>query len=85
MPKVAVIGQGDCIDFDLTIYNQQDKIRVIFQAYIEDITRLRGHTKCPRGHVISSIYHIPTNEIPGKLSRENLISSHVKITRYLQT
>ena len=85
MPKVAVIGQGDCIGFELTIYNQQDKVRVIFQAYIEDITWLRGHTKCPRGHVISSIYHITTNEIPGELSRENLISLHVKTTCYLQT
>ena len=37
----------------------------------------------PRGHVISSIYYINTNEIPGELSRENMISSHVKITRLL--
>ena len=70
MPKVAVIGQGDCIGFELTIYNQQDKVRVIFQAYIEDITWLRGHTKCPRGHVISSIYHITNNE-DIKFSRES--------------
>ena len=28
------------------------------------------------------LYHINTNEIPGELSRENLISSHVKITCY---
>ena len=28
-------------------------------------------------------YYINTNEIPGELSRENLISSHVKITCYL--
>ena len=27
-----------------------------------------------------SIYYINTNEILGELSRENLISSHVKIT-----
>ena len=27
--------------------------------------------------------HVNTNEIPGELSRENMISSHVKITRYL--
>ena len=27
-----------------------------------------------------SIYYINTNEIPGELSRENLISSHVKIS-----
>ena len=27
----------------------------------------------------SALYHINTNEIPGELSRENLISSHVKI------
>ena len=26
------------------------------------------------------LYYINTNEIPGELSRENLISSHVKIT-----
>ena len=30
-----------------------------------------------------SLYYINTNEIPGELSRENLISSHVKITCYL--
>ena len=30
-----------------------------------------------------SIYYINTNEIPGELSRENMISSHVKITCYL--
>ena len=28
-------------------------------------------------------YYISTNEIPGELSRENLISSHAKITCYL--
>ena len=28
-------------------------------------------------------YYINTNEIPGELWRENLISSHVKITCYL--
>ena len=27
--------------------------------------------------------YINTNEIPGELSRENMISSHVKITCYL--
>ena len=32
---------------------------------------------------ILQIYYINTNEIPGELSRENLISSHVKITCYL--
>ena len=32
---------------------------------------------------INALYHINTNEIPGELSRENLISSHVKITCYL--
>ena len=30
-----------------------------------------------------SFYNINTNEIPSELSRENLISSHVKITCYL--
>ena len=30
--------------------------------------------------LINSSYYIKTNEIPGELSRENLISSHVKIT-----
>ena len=29
------------------------------------------------------IYHINTNEIPGELLRENMISSQVKITCYL--
>ena len=33
--------------------------------------------------VIRFITYINTNEIPGELSRENLISSHVKITCYL--
>ena len=28
------------------------------------------------------IYYINTNEIPGELSRENMISSHVKRTCY---
>ena len=32
---------------------------------------------------ITAFYYINTNEIPGELSRENLISSHVKITCYL--
>ena len=31
----------------------------------------------------SALYYINTNEIPGELSRENLISSRVKITCYL--
>ena len=30
--------------------------------------------------VTNSIYYINTNEIPGNLSRENFISSHVKIS-----
>ena len=29
------------------------------------------------------IYYENTNQIPGELSRENLVSSHVKITCYL--
>ena len=33
--------------------------------------------------VISSIFYINTNEIPGELLRENLISSHVKISPLL--
>ena len=32
--------------------------------------------------VKKSIYYINTNEIPGELSRENIKSSHVKITCY---
>ena len=28
-------------------------------------------------------YYVNTKEIPGELSRENLVSSHVKITCYL--
>ena len=34
---------------------------------------------------IMVIYYINTNEIPGELSRENMVSSHVKITCYLHT
>ena len=30
----------------------------------------------------NSIYYINNSEIPGELSRENVISSHVKLTRY---
>ena len=33
--------------------------------------------------VDKSLYYINTNEIPSELSRENLISPHVKITCYL--
>ena len=33
--------------------------------------------------VEKTFYYINTNEIPGELSRENLISSRVKITCYL--
>ena len=33
--------------------------------------------------VIIIIYYINTNEIPGELLHENMISSHVKITCYL--
>ena len=29
------------------------------------------------------IYYMNTNEIPGELSRENMISSHMKITCYI--
>ena len=32
-----------------------------------------------------NIYYINTSEIPSELSRENFISSHVKITCYLHT
>ena len=41
---------------------------------------LRLGSKCYYGW---DFYYINTNEIPGELSRENLISSHVKITCYL--
>ena len=33
--------------------------------------------------IVITNYYTNTSEIPGELSRENLISSHVKITRYL--
>ena len=33
----------------------------------------------------NSSYYINTSEIPSELSRENFISSHVKITCYLHT
>ena len=50
-----------------------------------------GKQKCPAiKAVFSSLiflsifnYYINTNEVPGELSRENLVSSHVKITCYL--
>ena len=31
------------------------------------------------------IYYMNTNKIPGELSRENMISSHVKITCYISS
>ena len=31
-------------------------------------------------YILTILYYINTNEIPGELSRENLISSHVKIS-----
>ena len=37
----------------------------------------------PQQPWIKPFYYINTNEIPGDLSRENMISSHVKITCYL--
>ena len=36
-------------------------------------------------NIYISSYYINTNEIPSELSRENLISSHVKMTCYLHT
>ena len=33
--------------------------------------------------LVYNVYYINTNEIPGELSRENMISSHVEITCYL--
>lgn len=35
------------------------------------------------GHFIKVTYYINTNEIPSELSRENMISSQVKITCFL--
>ena len=44
----------------------------------------RGNNHTPQGvQCFSLIYYINTNEIPGELSRENLISSHVKISPLL--
>ena len=40
-------------------------------------------SSCKWPTCIISLYYINTNEIPGELSCENLISSHVKITCYL--
>ena len=37
----------------------------------------------PNWTACSPITYTNTNEIPGELSRENMISSHVKITCYL--
>ena len=34
---------------------------------------------------VFAFYYINTNEIPGELSREKMISSHVKITCYFHT
>ena len=36
-------------------------------------------------NLIKTLYYINTSEIPSELSRENFISSHVKITCYLHT
>ena len=36
-------------------------------------------------YTVYVFYDINTNEIPGELSRKNMVSSHVKITCYLHT
>ena len=36
-----------------------------------------------KGYRCNKFYYLNTNEIPGELSCENLVSSHVKITCYL--
>ena len=40
------------------------------------------HEKADNDHNNNRSYYINTNEIPGELSRENMISSHLKITCY---
>ena len=46
------------------------------------LTTMRWN-KCNERVIFLSHYYINTNEIPSELLRENLISSHVKITCYL--
>ena len=48
---------------------------ILITSSLDDVVILLRENKC--------YYYINTNEIPGELSCENLISSHVKITRYL--
>ena len=41
------------------------------------------HLRLPFSLQGKEFYYINTNEMPGELSRENLVSSHEKITCYL--
>ena len=53
-------------------------------ALKEGVDRMMSSLTIPSTFMINggykTDYYINTNEIPGELSRENLISSHVKIT-----
>ena len=51
------------------------------KRYFVEILFKRLHNK--KNKKINRLYNINTNEIPGELSRENMISSHVKIACYL--
>ena len=54
--------------------------RVHAKCFFADLaTERERQFTCKNNH----IYYINTNEIQGELSRENMISSHVKITCYL--
>ena len=54
------------------------------KIFFQSVTGILGKRNVKAVHEqVNKFYHINTNEIPGELSRENMISSHVKITCYL--
>ena len=55
----------------------------MFSLHIMELSLSLTNVKIIIGNVNNGSYYINTNEIPGELSRKNLISSHVKITCYL--
>ena len=52
------------------------RFSAVSNSILSDLTSYSGHI------INNCFYYINTNEIPGELSRENMISSHVKITCY---
>ena len=66
---------------DLRIYKQCPLEVPTFSKRKKKVQLIQNWTYCKTVKIC--LYYINANEIPGELSRENLISSHVKITCYL--